>query len=230
MATAYKNPFDDAPSKPTQTKPKSKSKKTEAKPKELNEKQKHYKAQTEQLLNLPKEQMDKLINAYQKAVSDMEKAKENYSKLRRTLLRINREGGNALGNDLNVKFVEYESVTFPRSVVEKALGKDEAYKIAKTLLEVFKAIDKGTISLDFTIRTKMNLPSFSYRSVYEAFEKKLAKGIRYGKINPQDVVLLPVNLLNDTVEGATNMTTALIDGIVQLGSFMLGPFRKEEYN
>ena len=131
MATAYKNPFDDAPSKPTQTKPKSKSKKTEAKPKELKEKQKHYKAQTEQLLNLPKEQMDKLINAYQKAVSDMEKAKENYSKLRRTLLRINREGGNALGNDLNVKFVEYESVTFPRSVVEKALGKDEAYKIAK---------------------------------------------------------------------------------------------------
>ena len=107
---------------------------------------------------------------------------------------------------------------------------DQAYKVATTILEVFKAIDKGTISLNFTIRTKMNLPSLSYETIRDAFEKKLAKGIRYGKINPQDVVLLPVNLLNDTVEGATNITTALIDGIVQLGSFFTGSSRKEELN
>ena len=112
-------------------------------------------------------------------------------------------------------------------------GEEEgrAYKIATAVLDIFKALDKEAISLDFTIRTKMDSPYFGYESIRSAFESKLAKGIKLGKINPQDLVSLPVNLINDTVEGATNITTALIDGIVQLGSFITDSFKAEEaYN
>ncbi|MBI4982731.1 MAG: hypothetical protein HZC15_06320 [Candidatus Omnitrophica bacterium] len=85
------------------------------------------------------------------------------------------------------------------------------------VLDYFKALDQGKITLDFIFKTKMDRPEFSFSNIKMAFEDKLA--VARGKgFKPQDVLLLPTKLLEGSVKGATELSKAVIDGTFAVGN------------
>lgn len=96
-------------------------------------------------------------------------------------------------------------------------GKEKAERITDAVLDYFKALDQGKITLDFIFKTKMDRPEFSFSNIKMAFEDKLA--VARGKgFKPQDVLLLPTKLLEGSVKGATELSKAVIDGTFAVGN------------
>lgn len=93
---------------------------------------------------------------------------------------------------------------------------EKAELITDALLEMFKSVDAGKVVLDFTIRTRMDKPQFTFAKVKSAFENKVALA-RTGHFRPEGVFFLPLKVLEGTVKGATGLSKALIDGTFTLG-------------
>jgi len=108
--------------------------------------------------------------------------------------------------------LELTDIVFRPKEEEEPLEK--AYKIATTVLDLFKALD-GKINLDFTIKTKMNRPEFGFENIRMAVEDKIAKSYKTDKL---DILLsFPIKLLETTVKGATDITKALLEGTAAVG-------------
>jgi len=116
----------------------------------------------------------------------------------------------------------------PRPVEESP---EKAEKITDAVLDMFKATDQGKVVLDFTIRTKMDRPEFGFGNIKMAVEDKLAKARSPEGINPENVLMLPVKILEGTVKGATDISKAVIDGTFAVGNELKkaveGAFKKE---
>jgi hypothetical protein len=122
-----------------------------------------------------------------------------------------------VNNDLTANcHLELTDIVFkPRPPEEKM---DKAEKIATIVLDVFKALDKGNIILNFTIKTKMDLPQVGFSDIKMAFENKLAKGIKRNALKPEDILGLPLQLLQVTFKSATDLSKAVIDGTFAVGN------------
>jgi hypothetical protein len=103
----------------------------------------------------------------------------------------------------------------PRSADE---SEEKAAKITSAVLDIFKSLNQGKIVLDFTLRTKMNRPEFSFGDIKMAFENKLAEAKKGEHFKVEDVLAVPGGLLQGTVKGATSLTKAVIDGLFSVGN------------
>lgn len=109
---------------------------------------------------------------------------------------------------------------------------EKAEKITDTVLDIFRALNQGKIVLDFTIRTKMDKPQFSFGDIKMAFEDKLAEGKKANGFKPEDALLMPAKLIEGLFKGTTDLTTAVISGTIsagkEIGKTVEGALKKEE--
>jgi hypothetical protein len=105
-------------------------------------------------------------------------------------------------------------------IVRKPRSPDEpeekAERITNAVLDIFRALNQGKIVLDFTIRTKMDRPEFGFGNIKMAFENRLAEA-RTTEFKPENVLMLPVKLLEGLVKGATDFSKAVVDGTFAVG-------------
>jgi len=112
--------------------------------------------------------------------------------------------------------LELTDITFkPRAPEEE---QNKAEKIAAAVLDIFKALNKGKVVFKFTIKTKMSNPIFGFNDVKDAFETKLAEGIRNKRITAQDVIKFPGRLAEGTAKSAADLSRAFIDGVFTIGN------------
>ncbi len=141
---------------------------------------------------------------------DLEKARIEKAKLNFT------SDINGLNNNVTAqcRLELADIVRKPRAPEE---GAEKAERITDAVLDILKALNQGKIVLDFTIRTKMDRPEFSFGNIKMAFEEKLAQGKKASGFKAEDVLKLPGNLLQGTVKSATDLTKAVIDGVFSVG-------------
>lgn len=142
---------------------------------------------------------------YYSAWVDLEKARIEKAKLNLT------SNIHSLDNNLAAEcHLELTDIVFKVRPDEE--NQDKAEKIAVAVMDVFKALNKGKIILNFTIRTKMVSPQFSMGDVKDAFEQKLAEAKKNSQISTEDLFRVPGKVAVGTVKGATDLSKALIDG------------------
>lgn len=118
---------------------------------------------------------------------------------------------------------------------EEGEAEDKAHRIAAAVLDIFRAMGKGNIALNFTVKTKMDRPEFGFDAIHSAFEEKLAIASKArGKGGAQEIIELPANLIRGTISETTNITRSLIESTIaagkSLGSSIVGAIRKEDKN
>jgi hypothetical protein len=123
----------------------------------------------------------------------------------------------SLNNDLTA-YCRLELVDIVRKPRPPEEGQEKAEKITDAVLDMLRALNQGKIVLDFTIRTKMDRPEFSFGSIKMAFEDKLAQGRKGGGLKPEDVLMFPSKLLETTVKSTTDLSKAVIDGVFAVGN------------
>ncbi|MFA5117473.1 MAG: DUF748 domain-containing protein [Candidatus Omnitrophota bacterium] len=137
--------------------------------------------------------------------SHIEKAKLNFT-----------SSINSLHNDLTAAcHFELTEVEFKKRAPDEQLEKTE--KFASLVIGLFKAIGQGNVVLDFTIRTKMDDPQFSFGDIKMAVEDKISKAREGSGIKAEDVAAIPGKLLEGTVKGATDLTRGVISGTFGVG-------------
>jgi len=94
---------------------------------------------------------------------------------------------------------------------------EKAEKITDVVLDIFRALDQGKITLDFTIRTKMDRPEFGFGNIKMAFEDKLAKSRKPSFFKPDEIFGFPAMLVQGTFKGLTDLTAAVIGGTINAG-------------
>ncbi|MDD5238278.1 MAG: DUF748 domain-containing protein [Candidatus Omnitrophica bacterium] len=156
---------------------------------------------------------------------DLEKARIEKAKLNFT---SNITGlSNNLTAECHLELVDI--VRKPRSPEEQ---QEKAEKIADAVLDMFRALNEGKIVLDFTIRTKMDRPEFSFGEIKMAFENKLAQARGQNGIKAEDVVRLPAKILQTFVGSMVDLSKAVIDGTFAVGNEVKkaaeGAFKKEK--
>ena len=105
--------------------------------------------------------------------------------------------------------LELTDIVFKPRPEEEA--QDKAEKIAAAVLDIFKALNKGKIVFNFTIRTKMINPVFSFHDIKDEFEARLAQGRKNNHI-AIGLLQFPARLVGGTVRSATDLSRAFIDG------------------
>jgi hypothetical protein len=148
---------------------------------------------------------------YYSAWVDLEKARIEKAKLNFT------SNIQALNNDM-IAQCRLELTDIVRRPLEAEEQQEKAAKIADAVLGVLKALDKGNVVLNFTIRTKMDKPQFGFVDIKMAFEDKLALGRKTNGFDAQDVLMLPAKILEGAVKGATDISKAVIDGTFAVGN------------
>ena len=134
----------------------------------------------------------------------IEKAKLNFS-------------SNIKGVDNNVDALcHLELVDIVRKVRPPAEPQQKAERITDAVLDIFKSMNQGKVVLDFTLHTKMDKPIFGFSDIRSAFEGKLMEA-RAG-FHPQDILFMPVKLLETGVKSGKDFSNAAIDGVFALGN------------
>lgn len=152
--------------------------------------------------------------------SRVERAKLNFS-------------GNMHGLNNNVAaecHLELNDIVFKERQPEEQAQKEE--KMTKTVLNMFKAMDKGKIVLDFTIHTAMDKPKFKMGAIKAAAEEKLINNRKSKQPIVGDVAVFPLRLLEGAVRASTDLSKAVIDGTFAIGNEVKkdvqASFRKEK--
>ncbi|MFH1398248.1 MAG: DUF748 domain-containing protein [Candidatus Omnitrophota bacterium] len=102
----------------------------------------------------------------------------------------------------------------PRLAEEEEL---KAEKIAHAVLSIFKASNQGKVSINFTVKTKMDSPQFDFSNIRMAFEEKLTQARKGDSLQPQNIIMVPTQLLQGVFKGATDLTRAVINGTFGVG-------------
>ena len=148
------------------------------------------------------------LNPYYSRWVNLEKARVEKVKLNFT--------GDIHGLNNNVTAVchlELSDIVFkPRPIEEEPL---KAEKIATAVMGILKTMDQGKMVLDFTIRTKMDRPEFSFGPLREAFQDKIIQGKKSTAV--QEAAQLPGKLLEGLFKGAKDLTTAVVVGTLSAG-------------
>ncbi|MCX5710100.1 MAG: DUF748 domain-containing protein [Candidatus Omnitrophica bacterium] len=146
---------------------------------------------------------------YYSAWVDLEKARIEKANLNFT--------SDIKGVDNNVTAICHLELTdIVRKPLPEGESEEKASKMTNAVLDIFKALDKGKVVLDFIIRTKMDRPEFGFGNIRMAFENKLSQ-VHSGSINPGDVLILPAKLLQGAGKGAVDMSKSVVDGVFAMG-------------
>ncbi|MCG2713512.1 MAG: DUF748 domain-containing protein [Candidatus Omnitrophica bacterium] len=97
-------------------------------------------------------------------------------------------------------------------------SQEKAERITDAVLDMFKAMNQGKVVLDFTFHTKMDRPEFSFAYIKSAFEGKIMQGRANSGLRTQDVLLLPGKMLQSGIRSGSNLSKALVDGVLALGN------------
>jgi len=141
---------------------------------------------------------------------DLEKARIEKAKLNFT------SDIHGLNNEVTAQ-CRLELTDIVRRQLSEGGSSEKASRITDAVLDIFRSLDQGKIVLDFPIQTKMDRPEFGFGSIKTAFEDKLAKRKKSGAFATEDVLKLPGNLIQGTFKGATDLTRAMIEGVVSVG-------------
>lgn len=121
------------------------------------------------------------------------------------------------GVDNNITAICHLELTdIIRKPMPQGESEEKASKITNAVLDIFKALDKGKIVLDFVIRTKMDRPEFGFGNIRMAFENKLSQ-VHGESVNPGDILILPAKLLQGAGKGAVDMSKSVVDGAFAMG-------------
>lgn len=123
---------------------------------------------------------------------------------------------NGLNNDVTADCrLELTDISFkPREPEEEP---KKAEKIAQTILNIFKTMDKSAISFNFTVKTKMDNPEFGFEDIKLAFETKLKQARGSSGISTEKVISLPGKLIEETIKSASDVSKALLEGTLDFG-------------
>ncbi|MBU1998129.1 MAG: DUF748 domain-containing protein [Candidatus Omnitrophica bacterium] len=99
----------------------------------------------------------------------------------------------------------------PRSPEEQESRQE---KIAQAVLGLLRSLNKEGIVLNFTKKTKFDSPDFGLWDIRSAFEDKLTSA-RKGASS--SVLKVPAKVAQETVEGVSDLTRALVSGAVTIG-------------
>lgn len=91
-------------------------------------------------------------------------------------------------------------------------------KIAEVVLDVFKSLNQGKIVLDFTIRTKMSRFKFGMEDIKSAIVHKLAEGGKLNKIKTQELVKIPLNIIQDTFKKINKFSKKLVLSTINIAN------------
>jgi hypothetical protein len=154
---------------------------------------------------------------------DLEKARIEKARLKFT------SDINGLNNEVIAQcHMELTDISFKQRAPEEEESRAE--KIAATVLGIFKALDQDKVALNFTVKTSMDRPEFGFEYIKAAITDKVSAAKGKG-INTEDVVLFPAKLVEGTVKGTTEVTTAVIGGFFslgkELGKAFFGAFSRE---
>lgn len=94
----------------------------------------------------------------------------------------------------------------------------KAEKLTDAVLDMFKSMDQGKVVLDFVLHTKMDQPEFGFANIKSAFEGKLMQARSSAGLRPQDVLSWPGHWLQNGIKTGTDLSNAVIDGIVDLSN------------
>jgi hypothetical protein len=137
----------------------------------------------------------------------------------------------SLNNDLSGECnLELTDVVFTPRPPEQE--QEKAERIAVAVLGKLREMDNGRYVLTFPIKTRMDRPEFNFALIRTAFEQKITQGNKQGVISSsaQQVLNLPVTLLQGMFKGATDITTSVMVGTINAGKEVAGavfkPFKK----
>ncbi|MBM3250427.1 MAG: DUF748 domain-containing protein [Candidatus Omnitrophica bacterium] len=117
----------------------------------------------------------------------------------------------ALKNNVTAEcHLELEEIVFKKSSPEES--EEKAHEM---VTDIFKTSDQGKIVLDFTIRTKMDRPEFSFWNIKSAVDDRFVEAKR--KPSPADFLLLPLKVVEGVIKGTTEVSKAVIDGTFAVG-------------
>ena len=97
-------------------------------------------------------------------------------------------------------------------------SQEKAERITDAVLDMFKAMNQGKVVLDFTFHTKMDRPEFSFAHIKSAFEGKIMQGRANSGLRTQDVFLLPGKMVQSGIRSGTNLSKAVVDGVIDLSN------------
>ena len=153
---------------------------------------------------------------------DLEKARIQSAKLNFT------SDIHGLNNNVTAN-CRLELTDIVRRPVQEGETEEKAAKITDAVLDIFKALNEGKIILDFTIRTKMDMPEFGFGNIKTAVEEKLSQGHRGNGLKAEDFLNLPVKIIEGTIKSATDISRAVIESTIALGkAVVVDPFKKEK--
>lgn len=150
------------------------------------------------------------LSPYYSAWVDLEKARIEKAKLNFTI------DANGLNNSINAD-CHLELTDMVRKPLEPGQGEEKASKLTNKVLDMFKAADQGKVELKFSIKTKMDSLQFGLGAFQSAFEEKISQGM--GALSPkaENVLALPLKIMENGVRSFTDLTRAMIDGVFAIG-------------
>jgi uncharacterized protein involved in outer membrane biogenesis len=92
---------------------------------------------------------------------------------------------------------------------EEEMSKNE--KIASMVMGIFKALNKGKVVVNFTIKTRMTSPEFNFGYIKAAFDDQLKAGIEYARANNM-IIDVPTIIAGRTKRTAIDLSKALYNG------------------
>lgn len=142
---------------------------------------------------------------------DLEKARIEKAKLNFT--------SKIVGTDNNIAAqCHLELTDIVRKVRPPEEPQQKAEMLTDAVLDMFKAMDRGKVVLDFTLHTKMDQPQFSFENIKSAFEGKLMQARASAGLRAQDMLLLPGKMLQNGFKSGAEISKAVVDGVFALGN------------
>lgn len=100
---------------------------------------------------------------------------------------------------------------------EEEMSKNE--KIASMVIGIFKALNKGKIVVNFTIKTPMTSPEFNFGYIKAAFDAQLQESIQYARANNM-IIDIPTRIAGRTKRTAIDLSKALYNGTFGLAGVL----------
>jgi len=141
---------------------------------------------------------------------DLEKARIEKAKLTFTV------DINGLNNNVNAE-CHLELTDLVRKPLEAGESEEKAAKLTNKVIDMFKTADQGKVELNFTLKSKMYNPQFGFGAFKMAFEDKISQGLGPFNRKPENVLAMPLKIMENGVRGITGLTSAMIDGVFSIG-------------
>ena len=135
-----------------------------------------------------------------------------------------------LNNDVTAAcHLELNEIVFKQR--EESTEQTRAERMAHKVLEFFKSMNNGKVVLNFSIKTKMDSPDFGINAIKAAFDNTITQARKGQGSTASKVMEMPGQVVGGTVKGVTDVSSALIGGVVsvgkELGKSFGASFRRE---